>query len=200
MISLFHRYDMIGFIRLSISWMLTKIFFRPARLIRIPFYIRGHSSISWGHGFTTGVGIRMDAFGNDDVDVKLIVIGDRVQINDYVHIGAIESIIIGNDVLIASRVFISDHNHGRYNQVDFMSSPDVPPAERPLFSAPVVIEDRVWIGENVCVMPGVTIGKGAIIGAGAVVTHNIPAESIATGVPAKVVRLYNRELEEWQKV
>ena len=123
-----------------------------------------------------------------------------MQINDYVHIDAIERVIIGNDVLIASKVFISDHNHGRYNQADYMSTPDVPPVDRPLFSSPVIIEDKVWIGENVCIMPGVTIGKGAIIGAGAVVTHNIPAESIATGVPAKVIKLYNRELKEWLKV
>ena len=200
MLNLLRRYDTIGLIKLCISLMLTKILFRPARLIRFPFYIRGRSSICWGHGFTTGVGVRLDAFGGGDVDTKLIIIGDRVQINDYVHIGAIECVRIGNDVLIASKVYISDHNHGRYDQVDYMSSPDISPADRPLFSSPVIIEDRVWIGENVCIMPGVTIGKGAIIGAGAVVTHNIPAESIATGVPAKVIKLYNKELREWLKV
>ena len=53
--------------------------------------------------------------------------------------------------------------------------------------APVVIEDDVWIGLNVVVLQGVTIGRGAIVGAGAVVTKNIPAWSIAHGVPAKVV-------------
>lgn len=75
MISLFRRYDMIGLIRLAISWILTKIFFRPARLIRIPFYIRGRESISWGQGFTTGVGVRMDAFIRGGVKAKLIIIG-----------------------------------------------------------------------------------------------------------------------------
>lgn len=198
--SIFHRYDLMGLLKLTTSWIVTKIFFRPARLVRMPYYIRGKSSISWGSGFTTGVGIRLDAFSRSDLKTKLIVIGERVQINDYVHIGAIESIRIGNDVLIASKVFISDHNHGRYNQADERSSPDIPPADRTLFSSPIVIEDRVWIGENVCIMPGVTIGKGAIIGAGSVVTHSIPAESIAVGVPAKVIKLYNKESNEWVKV
>jgi len=200
MLSLFKRYNLVGLIKLTVNWIITKIFFQPARLIRAPFYLRGRNSISWGQGFTTGVGVRMDAFSRVNVNAKLIIIGDRVQINDYVHIGAIELVSIGNDVLIASKVFISDHNHGRYNQIDYMSTPDVAPLDRPLFSSPVIIEDKVWIGENVCIMPGVTIGKGAIIGAGAVVTHNIPAESIATGVPAKVIKLYNRELKEWLKV
>lgn len=198
--SIFQRYDLIGLIKLTTSWIVTKILFRPARLVRMPYYIRGKNSISWGAGFTTGVGVRLDAFSSSGLKTKLIVIGERVQINDYVHIAAIESVTIGNDVLIASKVFISDHNHGRYNQADDMSSPDIPPAARPLFSLPIIIEDRVWIGENVCVMPGVTIGKGAVIGAGSVVTHNIPTESIAAGVPAKVIKQYNRELKEWLNV
>ena len=148
MLNLLRRYDTIGLIKLCISLMLTKILFRPARLIRFPFYIRGRSSICWGHGFTTGVGVRLDAFGGGDVDTKLIIIGDRVQINDYVHIGAIECVRIGNDVLIASKVYISDHNHGRYDQVDYMSSPDISPADRPLFSSPVIIMDELTIHDN----------------------------------------------------
>lgn len=53
---------------------------------------------------------------------------------------------------------------------------------------PVVIEDDVWLGTNVVVLPGVTIGRGAVIGAGAVVTQDIPPFSVAVGVPARVIR------------
>ncbi len=199
--NLFQNYGFIGLIRIVICWVLTKLFYRPARLIRKPFYIRGRKSISWGEGFTTGVGTRLDAFSNtnnnnNDND-KIIVIGDRVQINDYVHIGAVESIRIGDDVLIASRVFISDHNHGQYDNYNKLSNPDIPPIDRPLISSPVVIEDKVWLGEGVCILPGVTIGRGAVIGAGSVVTHNIPIDSIAVGVPAKVVKIYDRQLGKW---
>lgn len=188
-------YGFCGLIRLIFNWSITKLFYPQARLIRLPIYIRGQAAISWGHGFTTGVGVRLDAFGGG-VE-KLLIIGERVQINDYVHIGAIERVSIGNDVLIASRVFISDHNHGRYDQKNAQSSPDIPPAHRPLVSAPIIIEDRVWIGENVCIMPGVRIGAGAIVGAGAVVTCDLPPDSISVGIPARVIKCYDREKDEW---
>lgn len=54
--------------------------------------------------------------------------------------------------------------------------------------APITIGDNVWCGANVTVLPGVTIGNNAVIGAGAVVTHDIPANSVAVGVPARVIR------------
>jgi galactoside O-acetyltransferase len=56
------------------------------------------------------------------------------------------------------------------------------------FSEPIVIEDKVWIGSNVVVLPGVTIGYGAVIGAGSVVTRDIPPMTVAVGTPCRVVR------------
>lgn len=188
----------IALIRLCYSFVMTRLFFYPARLIRQPIYIRGRKRIKWGRGFTTGVGVRLDAFGKG-TDFNL-VIGENVQLNDYVHIGAIERVSIGDDVMVASRVFISDHNHGSYNRGEHKSSPDIAPSKRPLSAAPVFIEDRVWIGENVCILPGVSIGYGSVIGAGSVVTHNIPAESIAVGVPAKVIKKYSRSTNEWVNI
>lgn len=187
-----------GSVRLYLSWLVTKLFFRPARLIRLPAYIRGRSAIVWGEGFTTGVGVRLDAF-NTDKNKKIMVFGKRVQLNDYVHIGATTGVTIGDDVLIASRVFISDHNHGHYN-LAFSSSPDVPPSSRELDSSPVSIGDRVWIGEGVCILPGVRIGSGAIVGAGAVVTQDLPADTISVGVPAKVIKRYDRLQGKWTHV
>ena len=55
-------------------------------------------------------------------------------------------------------------------------------------SAPITLEENVWIGANSVVCGGVTIGKGSVIGAGSVVTHDIPAGVVAAGVPAKVIR------------
>lgn len=64
-----------------------------------------------------------------------------------------------------------------------------PPVLRKLSSkGPVVIGKNCWLGRNTCIMPNVTIGDGCVIGANAVVTHNIPAYSIAVGIPAKVIR------------
>lgn len=89
-------------------------------------------------------------------------------------------ITIGAGVLIAAHTTISSvsHEHGRT---------DVPITDQGLTLAPVIIEDDVWIGLNCTIVPGVRIGRGCVIGAGAVVNRDLPAFSIAVGVPARVV-------------
>ncbi len=194
---LLKRYGFLGSIRLASALVVTKIFYKPARLIRLPFYIRGRSAVKWGEHFTTGVGVRIDALGTKP---HQIVIGNRVQLNDYVHIGAVDQVVIGNDVLIASKVFITDHNHGCYSNEHIESSPSENPTDRELYSAPVIIEDKVWIGESVSIMPGVKIGHGAIIGAGSVVTKDVEKNTIVVGVPAKIVKKYCFNTKRWIKV
>lgn len=125
----------------------TKLFYTKSRLIRRPFYVRGKKFIDFGYNLTTGVGCRIDAFSiNNEICLK---IGHDVQINDYVHIAAIKSVKIGNNVLIASKVFVTDHNHGYYGIENRHISPEVPPIKRELSFSPVSIEDDVWIGELV---------------------------------------------------
>ena len=100
------------------------------------------------------------------------------------HIGACNKIIIEDGVLIASRVFITDHYHG---MTDYETL-KIPPSERILYSkGNVIIEKEAWIGEGVAIMPGVRIGRNAVIGANSVVTHDIPAYAVAAGNPAKVI-------------
>ena len=66
----------------------------------------------------------------------------------------------------------------------------MPANVRAMYSkGPIVIEDNVWIGEMVCILPNVKIGKGSIIGANAVVTKDIPAHALAGGNPAKVIKI-----------
>ncbi|MNP22396.1 putative acetyltransferase [compost metagenome] len=175
--------------------MYTRLFYPHARIIRRPFYLRGRRYVQFGRRLTTGVGTRVDAFSSDGN--ICLTIGDDVQINDHVHIGAARSVVIGDRVLIASKVFISDHNHGVYKGSAPHSSPLEPPAQRVIDAAPVVICEDVWIGEYVCVLPGVTIGKGSIIGAMSVVTRDIPPFSIAVGAPAVVVKEYDFEKAIW---
>ncbi|MEI6079652.1 MAG: DapH/DapD/GlmU-related protein [bacterium] len=197
LVNLIKRYQGIDLIRVAYSWITTKLFFPNSRIIRQPFYIRGKGQIGLGRGLTTGVGCRFDAFPASKG--LCIEFGDNVEINDYVHIGAINSIKIGNNVLIASKVFITDHNHGAYGNNGRNDDPNVAPKDRKLCSAPVVIEDNVWIGEFVSILPGVKIGKGSIIGTMSVVTKDIPAYSIAVGSPARVVKKFNFQNKKWEK-
>lgn len=192
---LIRRYGVWGGLRLIVDILHTRIFYAGTRIVRRPAYVRGARNIAYGAGFTAGVGLRLDALTNTDAIV--LEIGDHVQVNDYVHIAAIEKVRIGAGTLIASKVFISDHHHGDYGAASPQSAPTVPPAGRPLVARAVVIGERVWIGEHVCVLPGVTIGDGAIIGAGAVVTKDVPEGTIAAGNPARILRRYNASTGTW---
>ena len=174
--------------------------FKNARLIRFPFRVRGKQYIKIGKGFTTGFNCRIDALNINNLDEKyLIEIGENVEINDEVHIGATEKIIIEDNVLIASKVYISDHNHGSYKG-DEQDSPMSIPKERKIYSSPIKIEKNVWIGELCCILQGVTIGEGSIIGAMSVVTKDIPPYTIAVGSPAKLIKRYNFKTKKWDKI
>ena len=192
------RYGIIGALRLLISIFYTKFFFPKARLIRLPFDIRNKKHISIGKNLTTGLGCRFEAYPISNHIV--LYLGDDIQMNDYVHITAMEKVQIGNNVLLASKIYISDCSHGSYSGNEFDSHPDTYPKTRPLFSKPVTIEDNVWLGEFVSVLPGVTIGKGTIVGANSVVSKSLPAYIIAVGSPAKPIKKFNFRTSRWEKI
>ena len=110
---------------------------------------------------------------------KNIEIGSNCQINEGVFI---QSGHIGNYVLIAPNVSLLGAFHAFDNT-------EIPISKQKITNEnPCVIEDDVWIGRNVVIMPGVHIGKGSIVGANAVVTKDIESYSIVGGVPAKLIR------------
>jgi acetyltransferase-like isoleucine patch superfamily enzyme len=126
----------------------------------------------------------IDKFGNQKFTPS-IKIGNNVSFNTDIHIGCVNSIIIGDNCLFASRIFISDHNHGDTTKEMLQSFP----MKRPLISkGSIVIKNNVWVGEGVAIMPNVTIGENSIIAANAVVTKDIPANCVAAGVPAKIIK------------
>ncbi len=100
----------------------------------------------------------------------------RCQLNAY-----LQPIIIGKNVMIAVNCSFFSYDHG--------VAVGIPIREQAITSkGPIVIEDEAWIGAGVIVLSGVRIGTGAVISAGSVVTSDIPANAIAAGVPAKVIK------------
>lgn len=183
-------YSFSELVKNAYSLVLTKVFDKPARLIRRPVYIRGRKGMAFGKGFTTGYRCRFDLMGNG-ITLQL---GENCKIGDNVHFVASQQVTVGDNCLLASHIFISDTNHGTGSD-----DPTTPPDDRPLTSNPVSIGNNVWIGEGVAVLPGAKIGDGCIIGAHAVVKGEIPAYTVAVGAPAKAIKKYNFETNTWER-
>lgn len=128
-----------------------------------------------------------------------IVIGDNCYIGEYTRIWSAESIKIGNNVLISHNVNIMDTNSHELNYLERaegykkMLQEGHPKVKPNVKTAPIIIEDYVWINFNVVISKGVTIGKGAIIAANSVVNTDVPPFTLFAGNPAKVVKHLNIE-------
>lgn len=194
-----NKYSLIDYLALAINVVRSKLINRNVRLIRFPVDIRGRRFIDFGKALTTGRRCRFDVFSSENGN-KRLHFGSNVQLNDSVHFVCMDSIVVGDNVLIASHVFVSDCSHGSYKGDERDSSPMVPPTEREYPTSPIVIERNVWIGEGVVVMPGVTIGEGSVIGAHTIVNKDVPKYSIAVGTPMKVIKKFDFETNRWKRV
>ncbi|MCF6401437.1 sugar O-acetyltransferase [Chitinophaga filiformis] len=125
---------------------------------------------------------------------KHISIGNNVIININCTFVDCNKIEIGNNVLIASNVQIYTATHPVEMQerlVEGWKDDGKTPYFR-TFALPVKIEDNVWIGGGVIILPGVTIGENSVIGAGSIVTKSIPKNCVAFGNPCRPVRSINK--------
>lgn len=109
------------------------------------------------------------------------------------HITSVRDMVIGDFVLTANNVYISDNLH----EYEDISRPIIQQPVR--FKSAVSIGDGSWIGENVSII-GARIGKNCVIGANAVVTRDIPDYSVAVGIPAVVIRRFDTQLNKWVSV
>jgi lipopolysaccharide O-acetyltransferase len=166
------------------------------------FQITGKKYIQIG-SFSAGTRIRIDAIHhyNDQIIHPKIEIGRKVIANNDIHIACTGNIIIEDNVLLGSNIYITDHDHGIYSSdTEEQSSPITNPTQRKLTTEGFVhIEENVFIGEYVTILKNVRIGKGSIIGANSLVSKDIPEFSIATGNPARVIKYYSFKENKWMK-
>ncbi len=122
-----------------------------------------------------------------------IKIGNNVDVGHNAFISANNSIEIGDHVIMAPYVFITDHDHGYSDVKKNLHQQRLSESEH------VKIEDNVFLGVKSSILKNVTIGRHSVIGANAVVTKNIPAYSIVAGNPARVIKKYDFLSKKWLK-
>ena len=148
---------------------------------------KGAKHITLGNNCYIGHGCEITAWDNyhNQHFVPVICFGDNCNVGDYAHITAINSIIIGNNVLFGRNVLVTDNSHGEINYDNINTAP----VSRLLHSkGSIVIGDNVWIGEKASILPNVTIGSGVIVAANSVVTKDIPNNVVVAGNPAKIIK------------
>jgi maltose O-acetyltransferase len=149
--------------------------------------LRGRVQLSGGGKVVLGEGVSLNG---TVVPVELVTytsgrieIGNHTFVNYGSSIAARASVKIGSHCLLGHYTFVMDND-----QHDVVKHAVLPQSD------PVIIEDHVWIGSKVVVLPGVRIGSRAVIGAGSIVTNDIPPRCVAAGNPARVLR-YLTELD-----
>ena len=182
-------------IRKLLKWLFLRIKYPCLKIdviVNSPFRIDGAEWVEIGSrsSFQKGSWIYCDPSKSSN---KKLIIGKNCVFGYNNHIAAMTAVTIGDSVLTANNVYISDNIHDYKNiELPIMSQGIV-------FKGPVSIGSGSWIGENVCII-GSSIGRNSVIGANSVVTKDIPDFSIAVGAPAKVIRQYDHTSGNWINV
>ncbi len=120
-------------------------------------------------------------------------IGFGFRATEHLRLTSLNKVVIGNNVLLGSSVTILDCNHG------MDAEEETGYFEQDMLLKEVHVEDGVWCGDHVIILPGVTVGKHSIIGAGSVVTKSIPSYCIAAGNPARVIKKWDFNSKSWKR-
>lgn len=154
------------------------VIYRNTRIDVVPF-----------NAFSLGTRSVIESFSTVNNMVGDVIIGSRSRIGlGNTIIGPVR---IGNDVNLAQGIVVSGLNHNYTDPSQTIISQGVT-------TAPITIEDDVWIGANAVILAGVTIGRHSVIAAGSVVTRDVPPLTLAGGCPARPLKHYNRETKTWE--
>lgn len=190
-------------IKLLITW--CKVFVQQSKL-KIKFnnrggrlgqkaYLLNPQYIEVGYNCRIKEGYRIECYDNF-AGVRLfpkLILEDGVIIGLNFTCLVADKVSIGKDTILASNVSIISENHGTNPESE------TPYHAQPLHTAPVLIGQGCWIGQNVSILPGVTIGDKCVIGSNSVVTKDIASYSLAVGCPARTIKTYDFTLHKWIK-
>lgn len=147
-----------------------------------PIRLAGEERIEIGDGVFIGANSWLQTLPDGENGSSALYIGSGTSVAGGCVVSAVRRVVLEENVLLARNVYISDHVH-RYSD-----------GEQPILSqgvdkiAPVLIRRGAWLGQNVVICPGVTIGAGAVVGANSVVNSDVPDRCVAAGSPARVVK------------
>lgn len=179
----------------------TRIYYRfmfkhlgTGSVIYRPMLICNADRIEIGEGVSIWDGVRLEAVRDRHGRIPTLIIGSNTNIEQDVHIVCHNRITIGKDVSITGRCAIVDVTHP-YEDINAGKIGDLIADD----DSVVEIGDGAFLGYGAVILPNVRIGKRAVIGANSVVTHDVPDFSVAVGQPARVIRVYSQELQQWVK-
>lgn len=154
-----------------------------------PFRLDGAAQICVGDDTLVQRGSWLYCVGIDGISAAL-TIGNGCALGYNTHIAAVRDVRIGDHVLTANNVYISDNVHG-------FDDPTVAIMHQAVkFRRPVSIGSGSWLGENVCII-GASVGRNSVIGANAVVIRDVPDRCVAVGVPARIISHYDEVAGVW---
>lgn len=162
-------------------------------IIKRPFKVWNKNSIEIGDDVFVAENAFFSISKSSDKN-PLLKIGNGVCIGSNFLAACIDEIIIEDNVLVSDRVFVSDHIHD-YHDIN-----------KPVITQPLLMRGQVkiksgsFIGINVVIMPGVTIGLNSVVGASSVVTKDVPDYCVVTGNPAKIIKQFDFNKKEWVKI
>ena len=153
-----------------------------------PVFIMGARKVILGRRVRILPGLRMEVHGKN----SLINIGDNVSIGQNFHIISGGILNIGGNTTISGNVLVTNLDHG-YQAIN------VHIMEQGIIYKETKIGENCFIGFGAAIQAGTTLGKQCIVGANAVVRGNFPDYSVIVGAPARIVKRYNEETQQWQK-
>ncbi len=175
--------------RLWVKWLVNPFYHKLGKNASIRRRTR-MDVLPWNN-FELGTNSTIEDFTTINNGVGAVVIGRNTRIG--LGNTLIGPVTIANDVRLAQNVVLSGLNHN-YEDVTR------PIHTQGVSTAMITVEEATWIGANVTVVAGVTIGKHCIVAGGSVVTKDVPSYSVVVGNPARVVKQYNFSSDSWEKV